>query len=89
MCIADAGSALTEPEGSVGGTIRPCCAAIRARVAERGLARSAQGMSPPFVVKVVSPDILHKSDAGGVRLGYRSRCRLRSRSGYGVIPAIA
>ncbi|MEF2545828.1 acetate--CoA ligase family protein [Aurantimonas sp. E1-2-R+4] len=29
----------------------------------------ARGMRAPFVVKVVSPDILHKSDAGGVALG--------------------
>jgi succinyl-CoA synthetase beta subunit len=27
------------------------------------------GLSPPFVLKVMSPDILHKSDAGGVRVG--------------------
>ncbi len=30
--------------------------------------QAAQGMTAPFVVKVVSPDILHKSDAGGVAL---------------------
>lgn len=29
---------------------------------------AAAGMDGPFVVKVVSPDILHKSDAGGVAL---------------------
>lgn len=28
-----------------------------------------RGMAPPFAVKVLSPDILHKSDAGGVVLG--------------------
>ncbi|PQO22952.1 CoA-binding protein [Rhodobacteraceae bacterium WD3A24] len=32
-------------------------------------ARLAGEMRAPFVVKVVSPDILHKSDAGGVALG--------------------
>lgn len=31
--------------------------------------KAATGMTAPFVVKVVSPDILHKSDAGGVALG--------------------
>jgi acyl-CoA synthetase (NDP forming) len=28
-------------------------------------------LKPPFVVKVVSPDILHKSDAGGVKVDLR------------------
>lgn len=30
--------------------------------------RAASQMQGPFVVKVISPDILHKSDAGGVEL---------------------
>ena len=35
-------------------------------------AKAIAGLKPPYVVKVVSPDILHKSDAGGVRTGLRS-----------------
>ena len=31
--------------------------------------RAAEGMSAPFAVKPVSPDIVHKSDAGAVALG--------------------
>src|SRR5690554_523529 len=34
-----------------------------------GAEDAARGLDGPFVVKVVSPDILHKSDAGGVALG--------------------
>jgi acyl-CoA synthetase (NDP forming) len=34
-------------------------------------ARKLVGLKPPFVVKVMSPDILHKSDAGGVRVRLR------------------
>jgi len=30
------------------------------------------GLKPPYAVKVVSPDILHKSDVGGVRVGLKS-----------------
>ncbi len=41
----------------------------------------ADGMGYPVVLKVVSPDIAHKSDVGGVNLNLagrrRGRCRLR------------
>jgi acyl-CoA synthetase (NDP forming) len=33
-----------------------------------GGAAALAGLSPPFVVKVMSPEILHKSDAGGVQV---------------------
>jgi succinyl-CoA synthetase beta subunit len=33
---------------------------------------AAARLSPPFALKVMSPDILHKSDAGGVRIGLKN-----------------
>ena len=40
--------------------------------------RHAAGLTAPFVVKVVSPDILHKSDAGGVALGLEDATAVRA-----------
>lgn len=34
--------------------------------------QEAAGLTPPLVLKVVSPDILHKTEAGGVLTGIRS-----------------
>ena len=35
-------------------------------------AKGIAGMQPPFALKVVSPEILHKSDAGGVKIGLKT-----------------
>ena len=37
-----------------------------------GAAEACGGLRPPFALKVVSPDILHKSDAGGVKVGLKN-----------------
>lgn len=45
--------------------------AVPASAVVKGAAEAAaacKGLKPPFVVKGMSPDVLHKSDAGGVRL---------------------
>lgn len=42
-------------------------------VGDAAAARGAiTGLNAPFVVKVISPDILHKSDAGGVKVDLRT-----------------
>ncbi|MEZ5831806.1 MAG: acetate--CoA ligase family protein [Dongiaceae bacterium] len=70
---ADGRTALTAPEGKL------VCDAYGIAVPREGLARSAQeacklaeGMGYPVVLKIVSPDILHKTEAGGVLVGLKS-----------------
>jgi acyl-CoA synthetase (NDP forming) len=44
----------------------------------------------PVVVKVVSPEIIHKSDAGGVRIGLKSPAEVQTAiSEMAALPAIA
>jgi acetyl coenzyme A synthetase (ADP forming)-like protein len=70
---ADGRTSLTAPEGKI------VCDAYGIPVPREGLASSAQeaakladGMGYPVVLKIVSPDILHKTEAGGVLVGLKS-----------------
>jgi acetyl coenzyme A synthetase (ADP forming)-like protein len=70
---AEGRTALTAPEGKL------LCDAYGIAVPQEGLARSAQeaaklaqAMGFPVVMKIVSPDILHKTEAGGVVVGVKS-----------------
>jgi acyl-CoA synthetase (NDP forming) len=65
--------ALTEPETmqllSLAGV--PVAAGILATTAGQA-ERAAKRLGFPVVLKVVSPDLIHKSDAGGVQVGLKS-----------------
>ncbi|MBO1015754.1 acetate--CoA ligase family protein [Achromobacter sp. SD115] len=52
-------------------------AAVRAVAAMSATGRDASGDSVPVVLKVVSPDITHKSDVGGVKLNIRGEDAVR------------
>jgi acetyl coenzyme A synthetase (ADP forming)-like protein len=70
---ADKRTSLTAPEGKL------VCDAYGIPVPKEGVAKSAgeavklaTGMGFPVVMKIVSPDILHKTEAGGVMVGVKS-----------------
>jgi acetyl coenzyme A synthetase (ADP forming)-like protein len=70
---ADKRSSLTAPEGKL------VCDAYGIPVPKEGVAKSADeavklasGMGFPVVMKIVSPDILHKTEAGGVMVGVKT-----------------
>jgi acetyl coenzyme A synthetase (ADP forming)-like protein len=70
---ADKRSSLTAPEGKL------VCDAYGIPVPKEGVAKSAaeavklaSGMGFPVVMKIVSPDILHKTEAGGVMVGIKT-----------------
>jgi succinyl-CoA synthetase alpha subunit len=69
---ADKRNSLTAPEGKL------VCDAYGIPVPKEGVAKSAGeaakmagGMGFPVVMKIVSPDILHKTEAGGVMVGVK------------------
>ncbi len=70
---ADGRDSLTAPEGKL------VCDAYGIPVPKEGVANSAsdatrlaESMGYPVVLKIVSPDILHKTEAGGVLVGLKS-----------------
>src|SRR5436190_3127909 len=70
---ADGRTSLTAPEGKL------VCDAYGIPVPKEGVASSAadasklaSGMGFPVVMKIVSPDILHKTEAGGVIVGVKN-----------------
>src|SRR6202048_46561 len=70
---AEGRTSLTAPEGKL------VCDAYGVPVPKEGVATSAaeaakigSGMGFPVVLKIVSPEILHKTEAGGVLVGVKS-----------------
>src|SRR5437762_12266278 len=81
-------TALTAPEGKL------VCEAYSIPVPKEGVATSATdaaklaaGMGFPVVLKIVSPEILHKTEAGGVLVGLKSADDVQK--GYDTIIANA
>src|SRR5258707_12195885 len=85
---AEGRTALTAPEGKI------VCEAYGIAVPKEGGATSAAqaatiatGMGFPVVLKIVSPEILHKTEAGGVLVGVKSS--EEAQKGYDTIIANA
>ena len=85
---ADGRTALTAPEGKL------VCDAYGIPVPKEGVANSAadavklaSSMGYPVVLKIVSPEILHKTEAGGVLVGMKSAEEVQK--GYDTIIANA
>src|SRR5438067_7205634 len=85
---AEGRTSLTAPEGKI------VCEAYGIAVPKEGVATSAAdsakiaaGIGFPVVLKVVSPEILHKTEAGGVLVGVKSP--EEAQKGYDTIVANA
>src|SRR2546429_7357786 len=85
---AEGRASLTAPEGKL------VCDAYGIAVPKEGVATSAaeaakiaSGMGFPVVLKIVSPEILHKTEAGGVLVGIKSA--EEAQKGYDTIVANA
>jgi len=85
---AEGRASLTAPEGKL------VCDAYGIPVPQEGVAKSAaeaaklaSGMGFPVVLKIVSPEILHKTEAGGVLVGVKSAADVEQ--GFATIMANA
>src|SRR6476619_5329338 len=85
---AEGRSSLTAPEGKL------VCDAYGIPVPQEGVALTApedatlaSGMGFPVVLKIVSPEILHKTEAGGVLVGVKSAAEVEQ--GFSTIMANA
>jgi len=85
---ADGRTSLTAPEGKL------VCDAYGITVPKEGVATTADeavklahGMGFPVVMKIVSPEILHKTEAGGVLVGVKSAADVEA--GFATIMANA
>ena len=85
---AEGRTSLTAPEGKL------VCDAYGIPVPQEGVAKSAAeaaklaaGMGFPVVLKIVSPEILHKTEAGGVIVGVKSAAEVEQ--GFATIMANA
>ena len=85
---ADGRTSLTAPEGKL------VCDAYGITVPKEGVAATAAdaaklavGMGFPVVLKIVSPEILHKTEAGGVLVGVKSAAEVEA--GFATIMANA
>ena len=85
---ADGRTSLTAPEGKL------VCDAYGITVPKEGVATTAAeaaklaaGMGFPVVLKIVSPEILHKTEAGGVLVGVRNAADVEA--GFATIMANA
>ena len=85
---AEGRTSLTAPEGKL------VCDAYGIAVPKEGVAANAadavklaNGMGYPVVLKIVSPEILHKTEAGGVMVGVKSSTDVES--GFATIMANA
>jgi acyl-CoA synthetase (NDP forming) len=85
---AEGRTALTAPEGKV------VCEAYGITIPKEGVATSAgeaatiaAGIGFPVVLKIVSPEILHKTEAGGVLVGVKTAAE--AEKGFAAIMASA